>query len=130
MTSDNIWIKIKILNPSQDLQNSPKPHNLEHWCFKDHWPYPNQIKDAEPQSETYSFLQSLYKNLKDMEVLYTFKINLNSQNSDHGCIKEQWPYSNQDPNIKPESGSLDFIKNEAHKLKSNFIYLTKQSSFI
>ena len=105
-------------------------NNSDHWWIKDQWPYYNQIKDAKSQSGTYSFLQSLHQNFKDMEVLYNFKINLNSQNSDHGCIKEQWPYSNQDPNIKPKSGSLDFIKNEAYKLKSNFIYLTKQSSFI
>ena len=34
-----------------------------------------------------------------------FQINLNSKNSDHGC-----PYPHQDPNIKPQSGSFDFIK--------------------
>ena len=39
-----------------------------------------------------------------MDVLCTFKINWNGPISYHWCIKEQWPYSNQDPNIKPESG--------------------------
>lgn len=115
---------------SGPLKVKRESQNLDHWWFKDQWPYYNQIKDAKPQSGTYSFRKSLYLSFKDMDVLYTFKINLNSQNSDHGCIEEQWPYSTQDPNIKPKSGSLDFIKNEAHKLKSNFIYLTKQSSFI
>ena len=139
---------MKIPNPSQEpklfskvldqdlndmffpIYSIGESQNLDQWWFKDLWPYYNQIKDSKPQSGTYSFLQILHQNFKDMDVLYTFKINLNSQNSDLGCIKEQWPYSNQDPNIKPESGSLDFIKSEAHKLKSNFIYLTKQSSFI
>ena len=50
------------------------------------------------------------QDLKDMDVLCTFKIKLNGQNSDHGCLKEQLLYSNQDPNVKPQSRSFDFIK--------------------
>ena len=41
--------------------------------------------------------------LKDMDVLCTFKIKIESQNSDHGCIKDQWPYPNQDKDSKPQS---------------------------
>ena len=31
----------------------------------------------------------------NMDVLCTFNIKIESQNSDHGCIKDQWPYPNQ-----------------------------------
>ena len=43
-------------------------------------------------------------------------------------MKEQWPYSNQHPNIKPESGPFDFIKNEAHNL--NQTLFSWQSSLV
>ena len=37
-----------------------------------------------------------------MDVLCTFKIKIESQNLDHGCIKNQWPYPNQDQGAKPQ----------------------------
>ena len=39
-----------------------------------------------------------------MDVLCTFKIKIESQNLDHGCTNNQWPYPNQDPDAKPWSG--------------------------
>ena len=32
------------------------------------------------------------QDLKDMDVLCTFKIKKENQNLDHGIIKDQWPY--------------------------------------
>ena len=55
-TSDHMQIKVKMLNPSQEL---PAPTQA-----------PNQ-------------------DLKDMDVLCTFKIKLESQNSEYGCTKDQ-----------------------------------------
>ena len=55
-TSDNIQIKIKMPNSSQ---------------------------------EPPAFSKSPKKDLKDMDVLCTFKIKIESQNSHHGCIKDQ-----------------------------------------
>ena len=55
-TSDNIQIKIKMPNPSQEPPASSKA--------------PNQ-------------------DLKDMNVLCTFKIKIESHNLDQGCIKDQ-----------------------------------------
>merc|ERR1712081_157978 len=43
--------------------------------------------------------------LKDMDNLFTFKIKMESQNSDHGCIKDHQPYPNQDQDAKPQSGT-------------------------
>ena len=35
------------------------------------------------------------EDLKDMDVLFPFKIKIESQNLEHQCIKDQWPYPNQ-----------------------------------
>ena len=56
MTSDNIQIKIKIPNSSQEPPASSKAPN---------------------------------EDLKDMDALSTFKIKIESPNSDHGCVKDQ-----------------------------------------
>ena len=48
------------------------------------------------------------EDLKDMDVLCTFKIKIESHNLDHGCIKDQCPYANQDQ---------DASRNIQHPLK-------------
>ena len=68
-TSDNIQIKIRMSNPSQE---PPAPTKA-----------PNQ-------------------DLKDMDVLCTFKIKIENWNLDYGCIKDQWPYPNKDQDAKPQ----------------------------
>ena len=40
-----------------------------------------------------------------MDFHCTLKINIESQNLDHGCVKDQWSYSNQDQDAKPQSGT-------------------------
>ena len=40
------------------------------------------------------------KDLEDMDDLCTLKIKIESQNLEHGCIKAQWPYKNQDKDAK------------------------------
>ena len=55
-TSDNIQIKIKMSNPSQEIPVSSNDQN---------------------------------EDLKDMDVLCTFKIKIESKNLDHGYIKDQ-----------------------------------------
>ena len=58
-------------------------------------------KDDKPKSGTFSILQSQNEDLKDMDVICTFKIKIESQNLDHGCMKDQWSYPNQDQKAKP-----------------------------
>ena len=36
----------------------------------------------------------------EMDVLFTFKTKIESQNSEHGCIKDQQPYPYQDQDVK------------------------------
>ena len=50
------------------------------------------------------------EDLKDMDVLCTFKIKIESQNLDHGCIKYQRPYSNQDQDAKLQSGTSSVLQ--------------------
>ena len=40
--------------------------------------------------------------LKHMDVLCTFKIRIEGKNLEKGCIKDQWPYPNQDQDAKPQ----------------------------
>ena len=75
-TTDNIQIKIKMQNPSQEPPASSKAPN---------------------------------KDLKDMNVLCTFKIKIDSQNLDHGYIQDQQPYPNQDQDAKPLSKTSSFL---------------------
>ena len=109
MTSDHIQIKIKMPNPSQETSAPTKApnqdlkdmdvlftfkikkerQNLEYWCIKDHWTYQNQYQDANPQSGTSSPHYSPKSGLKDIDVLYTFKIKIENQNLEYGCIKDQ-----------------------------------------
>ena len=107
--SDHTQIKIKMLNPSQEPQASSKAQNddfedmgvlsilkikieshiFEHGYTKDQWPYPNQGQDAKLQSGSSSVLQSPNQDLKDIDVLCTFKIKIESVNSEHGSTKDQ-----------------------------------------
>ena len=99
--------------PNEDLKDldflctfkiKVESQNSDHGYIKDQWPYPNQYLDAKPQSGTSSVLQSPKWGLKGHDVLCTLKIKIESQNLDCGCIKDQWPYMNQDKDAKPHSG--------------------------
>ena len=46
-----------------------------------------------------------YEELKDMDVLCTFKIKIDNMNLDHEYIKDHQPCPNQDQDAKPKSGN-------------------------
>ena len=54
-----------------------------------------------------------------MDVLCNFKFKLESPNSDHGCVKGQWPYSNQDQDAKPQSGTSSILQSPKWWLKGH-----------
>ena len=85
-TNDNIQIKIKIPNPSQE---PPAPTKS-----------PNQ-------------------DLKDMDVLCTFKIKIESHHSDHRCIKDKWPYPNKDQDAIPQKGTSSVLQSSKSGLKGH-----------
>ena len=107
-TCDHIQIKVKMLKPGQEPQGPAKApnqdlkdmvilctfkikieiQNLDHVCIKDQWPYPNQDKILRLSQEPPASSKAPIQDLKDMDVLCTFKIKLESQNSEHGHIKD------------------------------------------
>ena len=76
-----------------------------------------QIKIKMPNQNQEPSASSIAPNddLKDMDVLCTFKIKIESQNLDNGYIKDQWPYlnkiklpnSSQEPSASSKAPSLD-----------------------
>ena len=108
-TSDHIPMKIKMPNASQEPQASSKVpnHDLKDmdviYTFKIKMGSHRYIMSI---SKTSNYIQIKMKmpnlskeppasskapndDLKDMDVLCTFKIKIESQNWDHGCIKDQ-----------------------------------------
>ena len=69
----------------------------DHSQIKINMPTPSQEPPASSKAPN--------EDLKDMDVLFTFKIKIESQNSDHGCIKDKWPYPNKDQDAKPQLGT-------------------------
>ena len=49
----------------------------------------SKIKVPNPSREPPMFSKAPNEDLKDMDFLCTFKIRIESQNSEHGCIKDQ-----------------------------------------
>ena len=107
-TSDHIKIIIKIPNPSQEPPALSKPQNqdlkemgvlcpfkikrVKIWIMdvlkaNDHIQI--KINMPNPSQEPPASSKAPNEDLKDMDVLCTFKIKIESQNSDHGYIKDQ-----------------------------------------
>ena len=68
------------------------------------------IRVQNPSQEPPASSKAPYQVLKDMDVLCTFKVKLESQNLEYGCIKDQWPYPNLDQVAKPQSGTFSNIQ--------------------
>ena len=106
--NDYIQIKIKMPNssqeppmsskaPSEDLKDmdvlctfkiSIESKKLDQGYIKNQWSYPNKIKMPNPTQEPPASSKAPNEDSKDMDVLCTFKIKIESQNLDHGCIKD------------------------------------------
>ena len=61
------------------FKNKIESSNLENWCIKDKWPYQNKKFDSTTQSGTSSNSKVPNFDLKDMDVLSTYKIHLDSK---------------------------------------------------
>ena len=79
--------------------------NFELWFMKDQWPYPYQGQDDKPQSGTSSILQSPKSGVKGHGCSLHLQNQDRDPNLEHGCIKDQWPYPNQDQNAKLKPGT-------------------------
>ena len=107
-TSDYTQINMKMPNPIQETPLSSKApnedlnnmdvlcifkikiesQNLDHWYSKisDHTQI--KIKMLSPSQEHPASSKAPNEDLKDMDVLCTFKIDIERQKSDYGCIME------------------------------------------
>ena len=65
--------------------------------------------------------------LKDMDFLCTLKFKIESWYLEYGCIKEQWQYSNQDQDDKPQSGTSSVLWNPKSGLKGHICSLHLQN---
>ena len=74
---------------------------------------------CQTQSGTSRILKTQNEDLKDMDVLCTFKIKIESQNSEYGSIKDQCPYKNQDQDAKPKSGTSSTLQSPKSGLKGH-----------
>ena len=71
-----------------------------------------KIKLPNPGQEPPASSKALNEDLKDMDVLCTFKIKIASQNSEHGYINDQWPYSNQEQAVNPNQEPPIYFKDQ------------------
>ena len=136
-TSDHIQIKIKMPNPSQEPPASSKAQNedlkdmdvlctfkikmesrnLDHRYIKDQWPYTNQ-----DQAWAVSKVKSQPAIQPAGHLSYNFcqlQLNWETQNLDHGCVKDQWSYCNQDQDAKPQSGTSSVLQSPKWWLKGH-----------
>ena len=75
--------------------------------------------DIRPLFFNIYMIKSSSQDLKDMDILCTFKIKMEGQNFEHGCIKNHWPYQIQDQDVIPQSGSSSILQNPKSGLKGH-----------
>ena len=68
------------------------------------------IEIPNPSQEAPASSKAPNQDLKDMNVLWTFNTKIEGQNSEYECIKDLWPYPNQDQDAKPKSGTFSILK--------------------
>ena len=76
---------------------------------------------------TSSILWRPKSGLKDMDVPCTFKIMIESQNSDYGCTRDQWPYPNQYQDAKPQSGTSSILQSPKSGFKGHSFFVPSKS---
>ena len=65
-----------------------------------------KIKISNPSQDPHASSNSPSLDLKDTDVLCTFKV---SHNFEHDLIKDMGPYSNQDQDAKTQSGASSIL---------------------
>ena len=77
------------------------------------------IKFSDPSQDPPASSKASNQDLKDMGVLCTFKLSVESKILDHACIKPQWPQPNQDQDLKPQSGTSTVLQRLISGLKGH-----------
>merc|ERR1711954_230642 len=86
-----------------------------------------KIKMPNPSKEALAFSKAPNQDLKDMDLFYTLKIKIERQNLEHGCIKDQCPYSNQYQDAKPQSGTSSTLQSHKSGIKGHECCLLLQN---
>ena len=104
--------------------------NSEYECIKDKWPSPNKdiskswimdvskaidhiqikFKIPKPSQEPPASSKAQNQDSKCIDDLCTFIFKSEGQKLDHVCIKDQWPYPNQDKDPKSQSGTSSILQ--------------------
>ena len=75
------------------------------------------MKIPNPSQDPQASSKAPNQDLKDMDVLCTFKIKTESHYSEYGWTKDQWPYLNQYRDAKPQSGTSSILQSPKSELK-------------
>ena len=148
-TRDHILIKIKMPNPNQEPPASSKApnedlkdmdvcctfkiqiesQNLDPGCIKEQTLNPNQEEYVKHQSGTSSILKSPKLGLRGHGCSLHLQIKIECQNLDHWCIKDKWPYPNQDQDSRPQSGPSSILQSPKRGLKGHGCSLHLQNQY-
>ena len=72
-----------------------------------------------PSQEPPAPTKDTNKDLKDIDILCTFKFKIEGQNLEHGCNKDQWLYENKGQDAKPQSGTSNILQSPKSGLKGH-----------
>ena len=61
---------------------------------------------ANPSQEPLASSKAPNQDLKDMVILCTFKIKIESKHSKYRCMKDKCPHLNQDQDVKPQEALM------------------------
>merc|ERR1712081_15326 len=101
------------------IRNMCVPKTSDHIQINIRMPNPSQEPPASSKAPN--------EDLKDMDLLCTFKIKIESQNLAYGCTKYQRPYPNQYQDAKPQSGTSSNLQSPKSGLKCHGCYLHLQN---
>ena len=79
----------------------------------------SKIKFTNSNQEPPASSKAPNEDLKDMDVLCTFKIKIESKNLDPVCIKDQLPYPNEDQDAKSKSGTSSVLQSPKWRLQGH-----------
>ena len=85
------------------------------------------IRMPNPSQEPPASSKAPNQDLKDMNVLCTFKIKIESHKSEYGCSKDHWPYQNQYQDANPQSGTSSVLQSPKSGLKGHGCSLNLQN---
>ena len=86
-----------------------------------------KIKIPNPSQKLPASSKAPNEDLKNMDDLCTLKSKMERESQKHGFIKVQRPYPNQDPDVKPKSGTSGILQSFKSGLAGHRCYLHLQN---